>query len=220
MSALPLLAGTGLALLTGQWMFMAFAGMSAVTAAVPLLGGSKRRRAFRAQLASAAEHDTFRRTASAPSLADIALCGSWPPLGHSPPAGLSPMNDDDGLTLRVGTADQPANVVVDPPNTNFEPPVLPGLPAVVRLKPGDELAIAGPPVYVEAMVRGLLMQLGARGIRTCVTGDPEKLPLPARFLPRVLLTSNAEMLHAQLAAGAPPTVVIDVGGDSVMCQNP
>ncbi|WP_434613526.1 FtsK/SpoIIIE domain-containing protein [Arthrobacter sp. A5] len=284
-SALPLMLGTGLALLTGQWMFMAFAAMSAVTALVPLFGVRHRRR-LRQELASALRLDSRRRKAGAPSAASLVLRGLTPPgplfpddaslprsrgfpangRGDGSPsscgsdgsqmgaaAGAGPVPEIRSGTggggsrigdsriecdvetfaalavhLRVGTADQPANIVTDPPDAHFTPPLLPVMPVVVALgvAPGGqsgglscripsgsgasvlrELNISGPREAIAGLVRFLLMQLDSAGIRTVVAGPADTLPLAARFLPHVSITADAGTLGAQLDRPGPVVVI-------------
>ena len=60
-AVLPLLAGVGLALLTGMWMFLAFTAVSGVSVLVPYLAGRRQRRGLNAAVAEAALQDRERR---------------------------------------------------------------------------------------------------------------------------------------------------------------
>ncbi|MFG1696778.1 FtsK/SpoIIIE domain-containing protein [Nonomuraea sp. NPDC049309] len=77
--------------------------------------------------------------------------------------GLWPRNADspDGLTLRVGVADEPATIAFDgEPWPGFVPPVLRGVPVTVDLREIGVLGVIGPPDPVDALLRWLLVQLG------------------------------------------------------------
>ena len=205
MAVLPLLFGVGFAWLTGSWMFLAFAGMSAVSVATPLLGGSRRRRQFRVDLASAAVRDAARRLAAFPDAAALILhqdCASPPPRpaatrdtpggipGSRPPGPGSPGSTSGVPSLRVGTAVQPALVRVAPDDPSFTPPALPSMPVTVCL-PAAGLEIVGPAGLRRPLLNFLLMQLAASGIPVVVFGDPAALPLSARFLPLTVLAACA-----------------------------
>ncbi|MCY0903564.1 FtsK/SpoIIIE domain-containing protein [Arthrobacter sp. H14-L1] len=213
----PLLLGTGLALGTGQWMFMAFASMSAMSVWLPLLAG-RRRKAFRSELTSAVQADCLRRLAGYPSAADLVLR-----------LGLltAHQKDDDGTgrrggagvrtgslaRLRVGTATLPANLAAVPADENFSPPLVSGMPVLVALEepreagPNGGLAISGARESVNGLLRYLLMQLDAAGVRTVVFGPVGTLPLAARFLPNVVLTANPATVAVQLSLSGPTAVV-------------
>ncbi len=132
------------------------------------------------------------------------------------------------VQLRVGTAELPADIVTEPADAHFTPPLLPGMPVVVALgepyvarsagMPGRihtsqrtsvhaELNIAGPSELIAGLVRFLLMQLDSAGIRTVVAGPVDRLPLAARFLPHVSITADADTLAAQLGHPGPVVVI-------------
>ncbi|MFG3701364.1 FtsK/SpoIIIE domain-containing protein [Micromonospora sp. NPDC047620] len=65
-----------------------------------------------------------------------------------------------GLTLRVGTADQPASVTVrGEPWPGFEPPTVPAVPVTVDLRATGVLGVVGADQPVADMLRWLLIQL-------------------------------------------------------------
>ncbi|MFF2315661.1 FtsK/SpoIIIE domain-containing protein [Arthrobacter sp. NPDC058097] len=197
---LPVLMGVGLALATGSWMFLAFTAVSAVTLLVPVASGSRQRRELSSAVAAAAEQDLDRRRRSAPSAAVLALGAAFP--GGSPAGtGRSPWVSTEipgprpgpGVWLRLGLADQPANIRLEPDQPGFRPPRLGAVPLL--LDPGHAVvSVRGPEAEVLGLVHSFLMQLTgyplARGTRIAVHGPASALPLAARFLPGVSLHSR------------------------------
>ncbi|MCZ2402792.1 hypothetical protein IV498_06220 [Paenarthrobacter sp. Z7-10] len=201
-SGLSLLLGTCLAILTGQWMYMAFSAMSVVAAAVPLAGGRKRRRKFRTDLANAVLSDGERRRSAAPSAADLYLkTGSGMRFDKRCAA------DDGGFRLRMGTARQRANISLEPFDPEFEPPLLPDMPVLVESEQVPELLVSGPIHAVDGLLRFLLMQLDAACVPTVVTGSPQRLPLAARFLPLVGLTTRPDVSTDPLGQDPLPVMI-------------
>jgi S-DNA-T family DNA segregation ATPase FtsK/SpoIIIE len=203
-AVLPVVMGVGLALVTGSWMFLAFTAVSAVTLLAPLVLGARQRRELRSAVAAAAAQDLQRRRRSAPSAAVLAL-GAWVP-GPSPAAPVretgrerseytenpAPM-PGPGVWLRLGLADQPANIRLEPDQPGFIPPGLGAVPLL--LDPGlAVVSVRGPDSEVHGLARSILMQLTgyplARGTRIAVHGPASVLPLAARFLPGVSLHSR------------------------------
>lgn len=212
-AGLPVALGLGLALATGMWMFLAFTAISAVSVMVPVLAGRRRRRELRSAVSAAAEKDKERRRRSAPSAAELALYspGSVNPEGAPPAAS--------GVWLRLGTADQLANVRFEPEDPDFP---LPGLGAVPLLLDPEVpvVTVRGPDTEVQGLMRSVLMQLTgyplARGTRIVVHGPPSVLPLTARYLPAVTLHAAAGITAALLAedsaAAGVPRVFLITGG--------
>lgn len=197
-AGLPVALGLGLALATGMWMFLAFTAISAVTVMVPVIAGRRRRRELRSAVSAAAASDRERRRRSAPSAAELAL--------HSPgvvePEGAPPAVT--GVWLRLGTADQLANVRFEPEDPDFRLPCLGAVPLL--LDPEVPVAtVRGPDTEVQGMMRSVLMQLTAyplaRGTRIVVHGPACALPLTARYLPGVTLHAAARITAAVLADG-------------------
>ncbi|MEO5781286.1 MAG: FtsK/SpoIIIE domain-containing protein [Arthrobacter oryzae] len=215
-AALPLLAGVGLAVFTGMWMFLAFTAVSAVSILAPAVSGRRQRRELREAVAAAAQQDRQRRRRSAPSAADLAahaIAGDPPP---EPPASRS-----GPVWLRLGLAEQPANLRLEPPRSGFVPPALGLVPLV--LDPSAALVtIRGPHQAVQGLVRSLVIQLAgyplARRTRVLVHGSAETLPFPARFLPGVSLSAEPAETAASLAAGPGEgfddglLIILDPGG--------
>ncbi|KRE50347.1 hypothetical protein ASG92_08625 [Arthrobacter sp. Soil736] len=209
-AGLPLALGVGLALATGMWMFLAFTAISAVTVMVPVVAGRRRRRELRSAVSAAASRDKERRRRSAPSAAELALYS---------PSVVAPEDAQraaSGVWLRLGTADQLANVRFEPEDPDFR---LPGLGAVpLLLDPGvPVVTVRGPDTEVQGMMRSVLMQLTgyplARGTRIVVHGPASVLPLTARYLPAVTLHAAAGITAAVLAddpaaAGVPGVLLI------------
>ncbi|MFC9352191.1 FtsK/SpoIIIE domain-containing protein [Arthrobacter sp. NPDC057013] len=217
-AVLPVVMGVGLALVTGSWMFLAFTAVSAATFLVPVVSGARQRRELRAAVAAAAAQDLDRRRRSAPSAAVLALCAAFDarsPAGtgrsnaatrgspdatggaaeremsmsaEEPGPGRAP-----GVWLRLGLADQPANIRLAPDQPGFKPPRLGPVPLL--LDPGHAVvSIRGPEPEVHGLARSFLMQLTgyplAWGTRIAVHGPASVLPLAARFLPGVSLHSR------------------------------
>ncbi|MFP3459404.1 FtsK/SpoIIIE domain-containing protein [Arthrobacter globiformis] len=216
---LPVIMGVWLALATRSWMFLAFTAVSAVTLLVPVASGSRQRRELRSAVAAAAEQDLDRRRRSAPSAAVLALGAAFPGrspagTGRSPAATGSAAEEETststeisgpkpgpGVWLRLGLADQPANIRIEPDLPGFRPPRLGAVPLL--LDPGHAVvSVRGPEAEVQGLVRSFLMQLTgyplARGTRIAIHGPASALPLAARFLPGVSLHSRVPDIMAAL----------------------
>lgn len=188
---LPLLLGLGLALLTGSWMFLAFAAMGAVAVLVPLFGGVKRRRTFRAAVNAAVCQDASRRFHSFPDAGTLMRAARAGPIPPWPKPSRT-----QHAALRLGTATLPAAVEVAPADSSFLPPQLSGLPLCVPLT-AEPVTVAGPACAVMAALNYVLMQLDAAAIPAVLLGPAEIIPLAARFLPHtVLVASTAAAVHA------------------------
>ncbi|MDQ0258391.1 FtsK/SpoIIIE domain-containing protein [Sinomonas atrocyanea] len=195
MAALPLAVGVALALATGLWMFLAFTAVSAVSVLVPLIEGRSARRDFERRLAAAADDDGARRRARAPDLGLLAR--------SSGSAGLRDGSDADPagspVHARLGTADQPADVVIEPEAARAAPPRLAAAPFTAPLR--GVLGLDGGAESVDGLMRSLLLQLArlpaAAGLGIAVVGGADRLRLAARFLPRL------RFLPAGLPRGCP-----------------
>ncbi|HET7414322.1 MAG TPA: FtsK/SpoIIIE domain-containing protein [Arthrobacter sp.] len=197
---LPVVIGVGLALITGMWMFLAFSAMSALTMLVPVLGGRKRRRKFERELESADQSDSARRTAATPSISEVIRYTIQHSRQDRGVAGSTAVNKEwagNGMVLagwvRLGTADQSANVRPDPPDRDFVPSVLPALPVSLNLGQLRQISITGNSQQVSAMLRSLTIQIsswtsGAEH-RLIFYGPITNAPSEIRYLPR------AEMVH-------------------------
>jgi S-DNA-T family DNA segregation ATPase FtsK/SpoIIIE len=212
-AVLPVIMGVGLALVTGSWMFLAFTAVSAVTLLVPVVSGARQRSELRSAVAAAVAEDLDRRRRSAPSAAVLALGASLP--GRSPAATgrktereRSKYAEDPapipapGVWLRLGLADQLANIRLEPDQPGFKPPRLGAVPLL--LDPGlAVVSVRGPESEVHGLAHSFLMQLTAyplaRGTRIAIHGPVSVLPLPARFLPGVSLHSRIPDTMAALA---------------------
>lgn len=207
-AALPVAVGVGLALLTGMWMFLAFTAVSVVMLLVPLLTGRRQRRGVRSAVAEAAAKDRERRRRSAPSAAQLALNAAGAVMtAETPP-------DASGVWLRLGLAEQDANVRVDPPDAEFRPPPLGSVPLLLDPQIPD-VTVRGPDPEVSGLMRSFLMQLTgypmARGTRVAVCGPVSSLPLTARYLPNVTLhaaSGDVESIFACSPDGGPAGVLL------------
>ncbi|MEV0383372.1 FtsK/SpoIIIE domain-containing protein [Nonomuraea sp. NPDC050643] len=102
-------------------------------------------------------HEQWLRHVVAPDEVDLTFAAT-----HEGP-GLWPRNADspDGLTLRVGVADEPATIGFDGEQwPDFVKPLLRGVPVTVDLREIGVLGVIGPPEPVDALLRWLLVQLG------------------------------------------------------------
>lgn len=198
-AALPIAVGVGLALLTGMWMFLAFTAVSVVMLLAPLITGRRQRRRVRSAVAEAAAKDRERRRRSAPSAAQLALDVGGTLIAADPPPDVS------GVWLRLGLAEQDANVRVDPPDAEFRPPPLGSVPLLLdpRL---PVVSVRGVGSEVSGLMRSFLMQLTgypmARGTRVIVCGPVSSLPLAARYLPNVTLHAAPGDLESTLACAS------------------
>ncbi|MBT2566543.1 FHA domain-containing protein [Arthrobacter sp. ISL-85] len=186
-AVLPLGFGVLLAVLTGMWMFLAFSAASAFSVLVPAFGGRRQRRELSAAVQAAVTEDRERRRRSAPSLAFVALVTQRDEETSSLGSG------SDGVWLRLGQADQAANVRIEPAGSG--PAVPPAGTVPVVLDPRRQLTtIRALGSATDGAIRSFLMQLAAypRAGMTHVLlhGQPGSLPLAARYLPRVTLTAT------------------------------
>jgi len=213
MAGLPLLLGVALAITTGTWMFLAFTGISAIAVLVPLAAGRKERRAFNSALRTAECNDRERRERAAPSAADIVLAvlpATPGPSGQDPPRLRGPdsipadpkhagkqaeTGSTGGVALRIGTGQQQARIVLDPPDPLFKVPVLRSSPVTLDPRLRD-IPVAGPAARIAGLFNFLLMQLAvfprASSSPVIICGRAELLPLSARFLPRTILCADPD----------------------------
>jgi S-DNA-T family DNA segregation ATPase FtsK/SpoIIIE len=190
-------------------MFLAFTAVSAATLLVPVVSGARQRRELSGAVAAATAQDLDRRRRSAPSAADLVLGAGIP--GRTPAGtGRTPAatgraaetsistevpgpKPGHAIWLRLGLADQPANIRLEPAQPGFKPPRLGPVPLL--LDPGPSVvSIRGPEAEVRGLAHSFLMQLTgyplARGTRIAIHGPASVLPLAARFLPGVTLHSR------------------------------
>ncbi|MGY3567538.1 FtsK/SpoIIIE domain-containing protein [Sinomonas sp. RB5] len=200
MAVLPLGVGVALALATGMWMFLAFTAVSAVSAVIPLLEGRSARRDFERRLASAADADAARRRARAPDVGLLARSSGVAPRRE----GSGGEGEDGSVHVRLGTADQPADIVLEPEGSRAAPPTLSAAPVTVPLR--GVLGIDGGAEQVEGLMASLLLQLArlpaAEGLDIAVVGGTDRLRLAARFLPRLRFLP-ARTTQARLDAALP-----------------
>lgn len=228
-SLLPLLAGIILTLVTGTWMYLAFTAFSALPVLVSGFSGRRRRRQWRSDVAAAVLADADRRRRAAPTIAALVTASAaWRRGVPQDPAGdyiLAAGSPHDGPTavgpvwLRLGLAEQPANVRPASDTGSFRPPVNGRLP--VTLDPGLESWLSGPTQAIKGLLRSFVIQLASypRAALTSVylIGPPGKLLLSARFLPRVFATAVegdavAALRRTLSSAAGPPGVVICLPG--------
>ncbi|MCK2214923.1 FHA domain-containing protein [Actinomadura sp. ATCC 31491] len=167
-SLLPLPISVAMAILLKSPYFLLFGILTPITFfATQWVEG--RQRARKEREFDARKHETLERIRRhvvreqwlrhlvAPDEVDLTYAAT-----HEGP-GLWPRNADspDGLTLRVGVADEPAAIRFDgEPWPGFAEPVLRGVPVTVDLREIGVLGVIGPPEPVDALLRWLLVQLG------------------------------------------------------------
>jgi S-DNA-T family DNA segregation ATPase FtsK/SpoIIIE len=108
---LPLVLGVVLAVTTGMWFFLAFSGLSAVTALIPAVSGARRRRRFDALVQRAAAADADRRRLAAPDPGNIAIAVLQDPRERAA-CTADPAATTATAYIRLGSAEQAADVAV------------------------------------------------------------------------------------------------------------
>ncbi|XAS66193.1 FtsK/SpoIIIE domain-containing protein [Micrococcaceae bacterium Sec5.7] len=212
-AGLPLVIGVGLAVLTGMWMFLAFTAVSAVSVLVPVVVGRRQRGELKAAIAAAVQEDRKRRRRSAPSAADLVISG---------PVAVTGQNinlDERGVVwLRLGLAEQQANISFEPDDPNLARPALGWAP--LTLDPSTPIAsVRGARRAVNGLAHSIIMQLSgyplARNTRILIHGRIGLLPLAARYLDKVTLSANTRSTAAVLipdpAPGNSPGVLMIMG---------
>lgn len=200
-AVLPVVIGVGLAVVTGMWMFLAFTAVSAISILVPVIGGRRQRRELAAAVHAAVVKDRIRRRRAAPPLSALAIGGATERNRTAPDTG-------NGIWLRLGQTTQPANLTFEPPDPGLAVP--PGGMLPVTLDPARPLtSIRGPRDAAEGLVRSLLMQFAGyplgRDTRVVVHGKVDQLPLAARFLEGVTLSSRPGAVQDLLKRGFGPS---------------
>ncbi|ELT45502.1 FtsK/SpoIIIE domain-containing protein [Arthrobacter nitrophenolicus] len=199
-AALPLAIGIGLALFTGMWMFLAFAATSAVALLVPVVSGRRQRRDAARAVRKAAAQDRERRLASGPSLAVTALAT------RKGARSAASVPDTGGIWLRLGEAEQDANVTTVPAAA-LEVPSVDSVPVTFDLLQPRTVFVGTKPLR-DGMIRAIVMQLSGyprcRSTRIIIFGPATSLPLAARYLPDVVLMVAAEACRDSLKEGFPP----------------
>ncbi|MET3718296.1 MULTISPECIES: FtsK/SpoIIIE domain-containing protein [unclassified Arthrobacter] len=199
-AVLPVIIGVGLAITTGMWMFLAFTAVSAISILVPVIGGRRQRRDLAAAVRAAVAKDQERRRRSAPPLSALTLGGATRRERTSRAAGK-------GIWLRLGQSTQPANLRFEPPDPGRAVPSADLLP--LTLDPAQPVTtIRGPRDAVLGLVRSFLMQLAGyplgRDTRVVLHGKTDQLPLAARLLEGVTLSSHPGTVQALLKRGFAP----------------
>ncbi|MBG6216609.1 S-DNA-T family DNA segregation ATPase FtsK/SpoIIIE [Arthrobacter sp. CAN_A6] len=203
---LPLVLGVALALSTGMWFFLAFSALSAVTGVVPFLTRHRRSKAFDTAVGEAAERDGERRRRAVADAGELALAAEtlkgrrFPPRSPTPPSRIH---------LRIGLADQRANVAVRGSVPGWEPPLLAQLPCLigVELDRSEEMELhfQGEPSELLGLARLLLLQVSfghAGTVSVLCWGSLPDLPSAARFLPGVELVTHPGRLGHLLRNGS------------------
>ncbi|MET1087850.1 MAG: FtsK/SpoIIIE domain-containing protein [Arthrobacter sp.] len=215
-AGLPLALGLGLALATGLWMFLAFTAVSAMSLLVPVFGSRRRRRELHAAVADATARDLERRRQSAPTAAELVLAHG----GSRERTNAKP--DGTAVWLRLGLAEQDANVSLEPVDPDFQPPALGCVP--LQLDPDAHVVtVRGSGEAATGLMRFLLMQLTgyplAQGTMIAIFGPVGSLPLTARYLPAITLHTHSADIESLLArhpatAGTSGVLMILAGHDN------
>ncbi|MGR0159507.1 FtsK/SpoIIIE domain-containing protein [Paenarthrobacter nitroguajacolicus] len=237
-AGVPLIAGIGLALATGMWMYLGFTAISAISLLVPLIAGRKGRREFRVAISSAVQEDTERRRRSSPSAAEIMVAVHGSSMverptetttdgasfnAEAPTSATSAQRPD--VWLRLGTTQAVANMRLVPDDPQFLPPPI-GCAAMTLDPKHPVVTLSGHPDHTDALLRFVLMQLSTFAVSAAtpviILGDVGRLPLSARFLPRVTLTSTLAAARAALqqAKGQPNGMLIVLNDPSNAEEEP
>ncbi len=215
-AGLLLVAGIGLSVATGMWMYLGFTAISAMSLFVPLIAGRKGRLQGQLAIARAVQDDLERRRRCSPSAAELLLAVNGPSSVEqlvkkpamsdsttTPSAAPAPNSraQGPGMWLRLGIAQTVANIRLVPDDPHFRQPLIGEV--ALTLDPGyPEVTLCGQPHHTDALLRFFLMQLagfpGAAETPVIVFGQAGRLPLSARFLPRVTVTSNLNTVLAAL----------------------
>lgn len=208
---LPLLLGTALAVFTGSPMFLAFAAMGAVTVLVPLMGGGRRRKAFRVEVSRAVTCDTEQAARTFPDAATLVVdhASLKPSIYVSVQSSSSPPE----LAVRVGLASRAAQIAPEPHDPGFTAPRVHSQPFTVPLG-REPTTIVGPEAPVLALLNFILMQLDAAAIPVVVLSPAGRLPWSARFLPQTRLTVSSTAAQQMLASMSRP---VDKGAVAPSC---
>jgi DNA segregation ATPase FtsK/SpoIIIE, S-DNA-T family len=208
LGGLPLVAGVALAMITGMWFFLAFSAVSLLTAAIPYAAGSRKRRTFTAAVAAAAAVDASRRTRAAPDPARLV----YGQLRDGPAASAA---EPEHVWLRLGTADQEANIAAGGGAEALRKPTLADAPLALDLLVDRRISCTGPESAVRRLLNSSLLQLGARALQSNLAvicyGEAASLPAGARFLPGTVLASRPEVLAAELRGLTGPAVLLVAG---------
>lgn len=208
-AGIPLVAGMALSLATGLWTYLGFTAISAVSLLVPLLAGRKSLRECRLAVAIAAQEDRERRRRCSPSAADLVVAArgrttvvgpkntehAQGPASQPQPAvsttGID--HEDRHVWVRLGLMQTVANVRLVPDDPQFRPPAI-GFAAVTLDPRHPVVLLRGQAIHVDALIRFMLMQLASYPTSAetaiIILGGVERLPLSARFLPKVTLTTH------------------------------
>ncbi|HET7415297.1 MAG TPA: FtsK/SpoIIIE domain-containing protein [Arthrobacter sp.] len=219
MALLPVAIGVGLAVVTGMWMFLAFSAMSALTMLIPVLGGRKRRRQFKRDLEAANQTDATRRKAATPSVAEILQytfhqANQHQTIESRPTVARGATASGSVLAgwIRLGVAEQSANVSPDPADRDFVPSLLRDLPVSLNLCVHRHISITGNAQQIFAMVRSLVVQISswnaASGHRLMFYGPLTDMPLEIRFLPQAALIQAPNELRTAVETAADHGIVL------------
>ena len=199
-AVLPVIIGVGLALITGMWMFLAFTAVSAISILVPVIGGHRQRRELAAAVSAAVAKDHERRRRAAPPLSTLTICGA-------PGREATGQVANDGIWLRLGQSIQPANIRFEPPDPGRAVPSAGLLP--LTLDPARPLTtVRGPRDSVEGLVRSLVMQFAGYplgcAMSVVIHGKTDRVPLGARFVEGITLSSHPGTVETLLTRGFEP----------------
>ena len=121
-----------------------------------------------------------------------------------PPAARAPGGEPPDICLRLGLAEQSANIRPEPPDAGFRLPPLGQVPLTLDPVPAV-VTVHGPAPATAGLMRSFILQLAAYPLaastRLLLHGPADTVPLPARFLPGVTLSANDATTAAVLAAG-------------------
>lgn len=118
LAAGPLLSGLALAWSSGTWQFALLSLLSSAPFIFPAIAGTRAARAFQLRLEEAVAEDREHLATGFPPLGTLLLAQAAPTVHHLPTAGPDGVRpggggpaSDDGLWLRLGTGEAPADIV-------------------------------------------------------------------------------------------------------------
>ena len=206
-ATVPVAVGTGLAIATGLWYFLAFSALGLFTGGLPALSELRGRRRFRRRLRRAIAEDRARLDAACPTLGELALSTrSATPARGGPDHGPA-------YPLRVGRGE--ARAAVEASGGSTLPPIPPieDAPVLVDMTAGSFGVIDGPAEPAAGVLRAVVGRLACNaaggGWELWLAGRATVLPAELRRVSGVrCLESPAELLRLRRAHPGPATVVL------------
>ncbi|MET1035910.1 MAG: FtsK/SpoIIIE domain-containing protein, partial [Arthrobacter sp.] len=206
-AAVPVAVGTGLAVATGLWYFLAFSALGLITGGLPALSELRGRRRFRRRLLGAIAEDRARLDAACPTLGELALS-----MRSASPSRGGP-DHGPAYPLRVGRGEARAGVKATGGSTLPPIPPIEDAPVLVDMTAGTLGVIDGPAEPAAGVLRAVVGRLACHaasgGWELWLAGRATALPAELRRVSGVrCLESPAELLRLRRAHPGPATVVL------------